>query len=165
MADFSMYFDRRLSFAAACSAGCRRCVKYKSGSGFHDLNMLIGGSVGFGGEYRLMVDEGKFPDRHWSPFVTLNDDIKAIADAIVFETTSPTSPTLNDKEQKVLDVLAAHAEGITQKTIRNESTLNTKSVSDILKKLIEERYVVETEEKGKNGKAVAHYHLAAQPEE
>lgn len=58
-----------------------RRVKYKSGSGFHELNMLIGGSVGFGGEYRLNVDEGKFPDRYWNPFVSLNDDAECIADA------------------------------------------------------------------------------------
>ncbi len=138
-----------------------RRAKYRSGSGFHELNMLIGGSVGFGGEYRLTVAEGKFPDRYWNPCVFVNDDTESISPSSVFNSNSPVPPVFNDREQKVLSILAAHSEAVPQKTIRDESSFNTKTVGEILEKLMVKRYVVKTEKKGKNGKMSAHYQVIA----
>lgn len=126
------------------------------------LHLVIGGSVGHSDLYELKVNEGKYPDRFWQTSLVLDPETLAerLASGMVL---SNSPPPLSDREQKVLDVLAAHEEGITQKTIREEASLNTKTVADILENLIEKGYVAKTEEKGKNGKVTDHYRLAAQP--
>lgn len=141
----------------------KRKERFKPGSGKHKLHMAVGGSVGHSDLYELNVDEGKYPNRVWQTSLVV--DAETIAERIANGTIlSGAPPALSDKEWKVMDVLAAHDVGITQKTIREESSLNTKSVTEILEKLIESKYVVKTEEKGKNGRMTAHYHLVAQPE-
>ncbi len=134
-----------------------RRAKYKSGSGFHDLNMLIGGSVGFGGEYRLTVDEGKFPDRYWNPCIFANDD----ENQGDFTVNGSASPITNDRARKVLDVLAAHEGGVTQKTVHHESKLSEKVLGETLEKLVESGDVIKVDKKGKNGKMAIHFDLAA----
>lgn len=129
---------------------------YVPGLGEHELNLVIGGSAGHQGKYSLHVSEGIYPDRLWNVSVV---DTDALVHSIVSKVNLPASlpPPLDEKSQKVLDVMAAHTGPMTQRTIRDETPFNTKTVADILKRLVAAGRVSTTSMKAKNGKMVDHY--------
>ncbi len=137
---------------------------YESGTGEHYLNMVIGGSVGFGGMYSLEVKEGQLPDRFWQPTLKKLERDKPQPDISLI-----TELTVNDekffipsKEQKtVLDFLKENSDGVSKTGIRKLKGCGEKAGS-ILKELIDAAQIVVKREHRNGSKEADYYYSAAQ---
>jgi hypothetical protein len=115
---------------------------YVSGSGFHKLHLVVGGSFGHGGTYGLDVDEGVFDgpgSRYWDVTVLNPDEIRQTDhDAKQADRDRKEQERINNHKAKVCQVLAKFPDGQTPKKISEWVGMSTTKLAPILAALLDD---------------------------